>query len=85
MQKFVGGTALWMPKSGSPHTPSEKAIKELIDTDLPFPMPYGGKRKGLIAIPTRFCIEPKIFRTQIVLQLCRVYQRGIFILFTGML
>ena len=20
MQKFVGGTALWMPKSGSPHT-----------------------------------------------------------------
>ena len=51
-QKFVGETALWMPKSGSPHTPSEKAIKELIDTDLPFPMPYGGKRKGLIAIPT---------------------------------
>ena len=58
MQKFVGGTALWMPKSGFPHPPSEKAIKELIDTDLPFPMLYGGKRKGLIAIPTRFCIEP---------------------------
>ena len=41
-----------------PTPPSEKAIKELIDTDLPFPMLYGGKRKGLIAIPTRFCIEP---------------------------
>ena len=45
MQKFVGGTALWMPKSGSPHTPSEKAIKELKDTDFPFPMPYGGREK----------------------------------------
>ena len=59
IQKFVGGTALWMPKSGSPYAPSEKAIEELKDTDFPFPMPYGGKRKGLIAIPTRFCIEPK--------------------------
>ena len=60
MQKFVGGNRSLDVKERFP-TPSVKAIKELIDTDLPLPMLYGGKRKGLIAIHTRICIEPFIF------------------------
>ena len=66
MQKFVGGNRSLDAKERFP--PSEKAIKELIDTDLPFPMLYGGKRKGLIAIPTRFCIEPKFLRILVTVQ-----------------
>ena len=52
--KVCGGNRSLDAKERFPPRESNKGI----DTDLPFPMLYGGKRKGLIAIPTRFCIEP---------------------------
>ena len=60
MQKFVGETALWRPKSGFPHTPFRESHKrnwKKLFNLLPFFLEKLSHGLGA-HFPTKICIEP---------------------------